>query len=149
MRTRLLALALWLGATALAVGVGLSATSLVANRVAGPTSGRPIDVVQDRAEEPSPMTSPSPGPSRSPAPGASAETRTISTVGGSTALRFVDGRVEVVWATPNAGFTADIEDDSGDVETRVDFRSPEHRSRIKGEWADGAPSVETEERPGG
>jgi len=55
----------------------------------------------------------------------------------------------VLWATPNAGFTADVEDDTDQGEARVDFRSPDHRSRIKGEWENGRPSIETEERPDG
>lgn len=39
--------------------------------------------------------------------------------------------------------------DPGDVEARADFRSADHRSRIRGDWVDGQPIVETEERPGG
>lgn len=127
MRGPLTTFALWLGATALAVGVGLSATNLVAGRVTGPPSGIAIDLVQEGA-----------------APG---ETRTVTSVGGSAALRFAGDLVEVLWATPSAGFTADVEDDTGQGEARVDFRSPDHRSRIKGEWRDGSPTVEVEERP--
>jgi len=70
-------------------------------------------------------------------------------VGGDAALRFHNDRVEVLWATPNAGFTADVEDDPDQGEARVDFRSPDHRSRIKGEWENGRPNIETEERPDG
>lgn len=153
MRGPLVTIALWLGATALAVGVGWSATSLVANRVTGPPSDIAIGLVQDGSGAPStpgPGTStvPSVAPSTPPAP-AQAETRTVSVVGGSAALRFADDRVAVLWATPSAGFTADIEDGAGQAEARVDFRSPDHRSRIKGEWQDGRPSVEVEERPDG
>ena len=150
MRGPLVTIALWLGATALAVGVGWSATSLVANRVTGPPDIA-VGLVQDGTGAPStgvPGASPAPSvaPSTPPAP-ARAETRTVSVVGGSAALRFADGRVEVLWATPSAGFNADIEDATGQPEARVDFRSPDHRSRIKGEWQDGRPSVEIEERP--
>lgn len=149
MRGPLTTFALWLGATVLAVGVGLSATHLVAGRVTGPTSGIAIDLGQDRADG-TPDARPPPGTGGSPSPPPSlppADTRTVTSVGGSAALRFAGDRVEVLWATPNAGFTADVEDVTGQGEARVDFRSPDHRSRIKGEWQDGSPTVEVEERP--
>lgn len=153
MRGSLMTIALWLGATTLAVGVGLSATHLVAGRVTGPPSDLAIGLVQDPGgpSTPEPDTSPGSPPSPGPSPegdgAAPAETRTVTVVGGSAALRFDDGRVDVVWATPNAGFAADIESDPGQGEARVDFRSPDHRSRIKGEWEAGRPRVEVEERP--
>lgn len=147
MRGPLVTIALWLGATALAVGVGWSATSLVVNRVTGPPTDIATGLVRDGTPS-TPGAGASPAPPVAPAtPPARAGTRTVSVVGGSAALRFAGDRVEVLWATPTAGFTADIEDATGQAEARVDFRSPDHRSRIKGEWRDGRPSVEVEERP--
>ncbi|MEX0658711.1 MAG: hypothetical protein WD080_06215, partial [Egibacteraceae bacterium] len=101
--------------------------------VTGPPADVAAGLVQDRAAPP-----PSPGafppPVASPPAESPPQARTVSAVGGDAAVRFHAGRVDVLWATPNAGFTADVDDDPDEAEARVEFRAPDHRSRIKAAW---------------
>ena len=70
--------------------------------------------------------------------------RTYNLVGGSTALRFdPSGTVTVVWANPNPGFRADIDDrDGGGV--RVRFDGDSGRSEVEA-WWDGGPQDRVED----
>lgn len=63
--------------------------------------------------------------------------RTYNLVGGSTALRFdPSGTVTVVWANPNPGFRAEVDDrDGGGV--RVRFDGDSGRSQVEAWWGDG------------
>lgn len=74
--------------------------------------------------------------------------RTYNLVGGSTALRFdPSGTVTVVWANPNPGFRADIDDrDGGGV--RVRFDGDSRRSEVEA-WWDGGPRDRVEEQGSG
>ena len=74
--------------------------------------------------------------------------RTYNLVGGSTALRFEpSGKVTVVWANPNTGYRADIDDrDGGGV--RVRFDGDSHRSELEA-WWDGGPQERVEEQGSG
>jgi hypothetical protein len=57
-------------------------------------------------------------------------------VGGTATLRFsVDG-VEVVVATPNAGYSVEISDTHSNG-VGVEFDSDGHRSRVEGWWESG------------
>lgn len=58
-------------------------------------------------------------------------TRTYESVGGSAAIVVTGTNVEVGWATPRPGFRVDVERASDGHELRVEFRSDDHRSRIK------------------
>ncbi len=93
-----------------------------------------------------PSTAPSATPSATPRPTSApaSELRSYSLVGGSATLRYEPGRVTVVSAEPAQGFSYAIEG-NGTAEVRVDFRSEEHRSRLKGTWEDGGPREEIEE----
>ena len=74
--------------------------------------------------------------------------RTYNLVGGSTAVRFdSSGAVTVVWANPNPGFRADIDDrDGGGV--RVRFDGDSGRSQVEA-WWDGGPQDRVEEQGSG
>jgi hypothetical protein len=74
--------------------------------------------------------------------------RTYNLVGGSTAVRFdASGAVAVVWANPNPGFRADI-DDRDDGGVRVRFDGDSGRSQIEAWWA-GGPQDRVEEQGSG
>ncbi len=51
----------------------------------------------------------------------------------------------LVGATPASGFEVTTEREGDQVTVR--FRSEDHESRIRGEYEDGAPSTDVEERP--
>jgi len=73
--------------------------------------------------------------------------RTYNLVGGSATLRFEPGKVTVVWANPNPGFRAEIDDrDGGGV--RVRFDGDSHRSQVEA-WWDGGPQDRVEESGSG
>jgi hypothetical protein len=73
--------------------------------------------------------------------------RTYNLVGGSATLRFEPGKVTVVWANPNPGFRADVDDrDGGGVRVRFDGES--QRSQVEA-WWDGGPQDRVEEDGGG
>jgi hypothetical protein len=74
--------------------------------------------------------------------------RMIPAKGGTVAVRFQSGRVQLLWARPNDGFRVEVEED-GDNEVVVVFRSRDHRSRIRAFWANGTPRQQVVERPTG
>lgn len=80
-------------------------------------------------------------------PEAPPETRTYVLVGGTATLQFASSGVTVTDATPNAGYSVSIEPEHTNGFS-VDFRSEDHRSRVKG-WWDGGPRDEVEERAEG
>lgn len=88
-----------------------------------------------------PEATPTSTPSPSPAP---AEVRSYALVGGTATLRYEAGRVTVVSAAPAQGFILDVEGDGSD-EVTVEFESDDHRSRLRGEWEDGAPRDRVDE----
>lgn len=71
-------------------------------------------------------------------------TETFVLVGGTTSVRYEAGDVTVLWATPNDGFTVDIEPESPGW--KVEFRSDTHRSRVDVWWSNG-PQSEIREEP--
>lgn len=147
----------WVVATGVAVAAASMAVSVVAAQV---STELPPPVFDD---EPVPTASASPqdvttaAPSRAPEPASSADddpreapqtpdpvTRTVQAVGGSTGLRFADGRVTILWATPDDGFAVRTEG-SGTSEVRVEFRSEDHRSRIDAHAEDEGPAIQVDE----
>jgi hypothetical protein len=72
--------------------------------------------------------------------------RMIPSKGGTVAVRYQAGHVELLWARPNDGFRADVQDD-GDERVVVVFRSRQHVSQIKAFWADGSPRSRVVEYP--
>jgi hypothetical protein len=91
-----------------------------------------------RVDTPSTLTTAAP-----PATAGQEEIRSYALVGGTATLRFAPAGVSVVSATPNPGFTVEVEPHGGGVE--VQFRSDAHRSRLEASW-DGGPQAQTEER---
>jgi hypothetical protein len=93
------------------------------------------------------ITGPTPPAPTSPST-AAGTVRTYNLVGGSTALRFdPSGTVTVVWANPNPGFRADIDNrDGGGV--RVRFDGDSGRSQVEA-WWDGGPQDRVEEQSSG
>jgi hypothetical protein len=74
--------------------------------------------------------------------------RTYNLAGGSTAVRFdPSGELTVVWANPNPGFRADI-DDRDDGGVRVRFDGASGRSQVEA-WWDGGPQDRVEEQGDG
>jgi hypothetical protein len=91
-------------------------------------------------------TGPTPPVPTSPST-AAGTVRTYNLVGGSTALRFdPSGSVTVVWADPNPGFRADIDDRDGGG-ARVRFDGDSGRSQVEA-WWDGGPQDRVEQRSG-
>lgn len=89
-------------------------------------------------------TGPGPSPTTTTAPPARpAETRTYTLVGGTATLQFSSSGVKVVVASPNAGYSVDLEP-TYDTGVRVEFESDDHRSRVEG-WWDGGPQDRVEE----
>ncbi len=102
------------------------------------------DGVTDASERPTATTS----ATRPPPPTIPASTKTFTVVGGSVVLRFSPAGVTVVTATPNPGFRVDVEPEHGNG-VRVEFESPDHRSRVSGWWDGTARSDTREDTSGG
>ncbi|MEZ5236689.1 MAG: hypothetical protein R2749_28940 [Acidimicrobiales bacterium] len=82
---------------------------------------------------PAPTAAPAtPAPAPAPAPASEA---TFALVGGVAGVRFSAAGVEVLWATPNTGFSVEIEPEGQG--RKVEFRSGGHRSRLDVWWQDG------------
>lgn len=95
-----------------------------------------------------PTTRPTTGPTAMTSPPAAGGTvRTYNLAGGSTALRFdPSGVVMVVWAHPNPGFAAEV-DDRDDGGVRVRFDGDSGRSQVEA-WWDGSPRDRVDEQAG-
>jgi hypothetical protein len=70
----------------------------------------------------------------------------ITSKGGTVAVRYDGDHVTLLWARPNDGFRADVQDDGGD-KVVVLFRSRQHASLVKAFWADGSPRSRVVEYP--
>jgi hypothetical protein len=102
--------------TAAPAGPGTSTT-----RVTAPPS--PSTTTPTAAPAPAPTTSTTVAPD----PG---EVKTFNGEGGSVSIRFRSTSVELVVATPSAGYRVEVED-SGPARVRVRFRSDDHETRIE------------------
>lgn len=100
----------------------------------------PASTETTRTVRPAPTPSPTTTTTR---PAAPSETRTYNLVGGTATLRFSESGVKVVVASPNAGFSVEVEP-THDNGVKVEFRSERHRSRVAG-WWDGGARDEVEE----
>jgi hypothetical protein len=149
----------WLVAGALAVALASAAVSRVGNEVTGsrpsPLSAGEVQQELTAASTPStaapatsapPQTSPpttsgstttTAVPATTGAGDPPAETRTYALVGGTATLRFTPQGVAVVTATPNPGFSVDVEPENVNG-VKVEFESDAHESRVDG-WWDGGP----------
>ena len=75
-----------------------------------------------------------------------ATTEAYELVGGVVTVRYDNGTVRLVSATPNSGFDVDV-NEGGPDEVDVRFRSDSHESRLETRWRDGRPDPEREEEP--
>ncbi|MFC7330010.1 hypothetical protein [Marinactinospora rubrisoli] len=137
-RQSLLAVGGWVAAAALAVGVGVTAVSLLGT---GITSGAVQPVSQDDAlellssahESPSPSPGVSAGASVEPSPSAgtggsgpspdTAEAEVLQSVAGSVAARCVGDEAVLDWWAPAQGYTLDDVDAGPDDDASVEFES--------------------------
>ncbi|MDQ3946195.1 MAG: hypothetical protein M3357_13795 [Actinomycetota bacterium] len=76
------------------------------------------------------------------------ETRTISSRGGTVAVRYLDGTVRLLWARPDSGYDVEVADDGPD-KVLVRFRSDRARSWVYAYYEDGKPAEAVIERGGG
>jgi hypothetical protein len=135
-----------------AAGAGDGAATTSSTTPDGPTTTAVPRTSSTAAGGTSPTTTSGPGApggvtsttttSSPPAPPA-ATTRTYPLVGGTATLRFSADGVDVVVATPNAGYSVEFSDTHSNG-VRVEFDSDGHRSRVEG-WWDGGPQDEVRE----
>ncbi|HET9442261.1 MAG TPA: hypothetical protein VFO65_02990, partial [Acidimicrobiales bacterium] len=97
------------------------------------------------AAPPPAPTEPAPVPTTAPAP--ATETRTAASTGGTISVRFAAGTVELLWASPEPGFTTEIVRQDPD-RVEVEFVGDGHTSRIRARWVGAAPDVEVTESGG-
>ena len=150
----------WLVAGVLAVALASAAVSRVGNEVTGsrpsPLSAGEVQQELTAASTTSSTSSMTSAPPETSTPTTSgstttsaavptttgatdprAETRTYALVGGTATLRFTPQGVTVVTATPNPGFSVDVEPENVNG-VKVEFESDAHESRVDG-WWDGGP----------
>jgi len=150
--------AAWLLATGVATTAAWQGVSLVTDEVtderAGSLTAEQVaarlgpDASADDPGGPTTTATPSTAPdatttTTTSTPAEPAETRTYPLVGGTTALRFTPAGVEVLWSTPNPGFSVKTEPENGNG-VKVEFEGNGHKSRVDG-WWDGGPQDRTRE----
>lgn len=171
MRYRVGSIVVWVLATLAGVGLAFAAIGTVVDRASQgpppsfavgtdgdgtgatptPEDGRSPDDRQATGAGAAPTAAPTPGSVAAPpsqgSAGTEGETRTYDLVGGRAAIRFTRNAVELLWASPAPGFTVDVEREDGGSELSVEFRSEEHRSRVKAWAEEGRFRDRIEERP--
>lgn len=102
------------------------------------TTSRPAGTAPPTSPAPTSPATTQP-PAATPTTTASGVVKTYNLVGGSVTLRFdtSSGKVTVVWANPNPGYRAEV-DDRSDGGVRVRFDGTSHRSELEA-WWDGQP----------
>ena len=138
MRTGPLAVAGWVVAATLTLGVSWSAMQGVRSAVA-PTDldGTAADSLPVPTETTRPSSSAAPRPSASP----TAVTVTQVGTGGTIRVSCAGGVPRVVSAIPKQGFSVEVDDSPGEVK----FRSGGHRTEMTASCAGGRPQVRVEE----
>jgi hypothetical protein len=139
-RTRLAAgVAAWLAALVAALVVGLSAVGAIGTGLLGasqqPLTPAEVDARLASTDPAAPAVPANPVPPSPVEPAPAPEV--IATAGGTVLARCVEGRPEVVSATPAQGFRVQTEDDDGGP--RVRFRDGGSRVEIRLSCADGRP----------
>ena len=102
-----------------------------------PTNPAPTNPVPTNPASTSTTTAPpttSPGSTSTTTVAPPTQTLTFHLIGGSTAIGFSSTGATVLWASPNPGFDVDI--DHG-FESRVEFESDDHKTRIDAWWSGG------------
>lgn len=119
-----------------------SGSSTTANASQSSTTSVPAtSSVPDAAPAPTVTTTSTTVPATAPTP--AAETQTFTLTGGSAAISFSASGLKLLWATANPDFGVIIEDQSQGL--KIEFRSPNHRSRLDVWWENG-PAHDIEER---
>ena len=72
------------------------------------------------------------------------QTSTYDLTGGVVTISHSPGVVNLVGASPKAGFDAEVKN-AGPSEVRVTFESDDHVSEFRAEWEDGNLDIKTEE----
>ncbi|WP_214408142.1 hypothetical protein [Pseudonocardia lacus] len=120
----------WLGAVVVATGVGLAAVSAIGVSIVGADQQvlSPSDVEGRLAAAGAPSTA---APIAPPAPAAepAAAPKAFPTDGGTVVARCVDGRVEVVTASPAQGWR--IHDEAEEDRGRVRFEAGGRRVELR------------------
>ena len=143
MRTGPLAVAGWVVAATLTLGVSWSAMQGIRTAVApadldvSAADSLPVPTETSTAAPTSAPTSASPRPSASPTAG----TVTQVGVGGTIRVSCAGGVPRVVGAIPRQGFSVDVDDSPGEVK----FTSGSHRTEMNASCAGGRPQVRVEE----
>lgn len=103
------------------------------------TATPPPTTTRKRQPKQPTTTTTTPAPSRS-------ETHTISSRGGTAAVRYEGGdKVRLLWARPNRGYDVAVVDD-GPERVFVRFKTDSARSRVYAFYRDGKPAEEVVER---
>jgi hypothetical protein len=150
MRTGPLAVAAWVVAATLTLGVSWSAVQVVRSAVAPAdltvSSGDSLPVPTEPSGSTPGMTTPDP---TTPAPTGTPAARSASQsgTGGTVVIRCVGGVAELVRAIPRQGFAVEPDDSAAEVK----FSSDSHRTEIKATCAGGQPqfSLKEDDRGGG
>lgn len=114
------------------------------------TTRPPSTVATGRAAMPSnaPTVAPAVAPSGAAGPAAPAgEERTITSQGGTVAVRYEAGGVELLYARPAPGFETRIARQEPD-RVEVEFRGSDHLSRIRARYDAGRPAHDVNESGG-
>jgi len=119
---------------------GSSPTTTQAGAPATTAPNTPSTTVPGTASTTS--TVPSTTPSTTAAP--QSQVTVYQLVGGSVAIESSPGVVNLVWATPNAGFSVEVES-GGPNEVQVDFESGSHKSKFRASWSGGVLDIEQRE----
>lgn len=125
------------GAATTTTTTGAPSTTTTAPGPVTPTTVAPVSNGPGGPTGGTTTTAPSTPP---PAP----VTRTYDLVGGTVTLRFEPTGVTVLVATPEPGFSVEVDEEVHDGGARVEFESDDHRSRVDG-WWDGGPRDEVRE----
>ncbi|HZB48925.1 MAG TPA: hypothetical protein VE547_07500 [Mycobacteriales bacterium] len=145
MRTGPLAVAGWVVAAALTLGVSWSAMSAVRTAVAPADLASGLPAPDETSSGPAGTSAPAPT-SSAPRPGPTATTPaatalTRTGIGGTIRVRCTAGGLELASVIPRQGFTADLDDSPGEVK----FTSDGHRTEMRASCAGGRPQVRVEE----
>src|SRR5215213_299628 len=152
MRTGSLAVAGWVVAAVLTLGVSWSAVQVVRSAVApadlAVSSGDSLPVPAESGRgSPAPSRTVTPtAPATSTAPASpAARTAATSGIGGSVVVRCAGGVPQLVSRIPKQGFTVEVDDSPGEVK----FSSDRHRTEIKATCTATGPRLTVEENDRG
>lgn len=132
--------AAWVLAAVVATTLGLLAVGAIGDGLAG-TATRPLSPAEVDARLAAARAS-APPAAAAPAPSGTAAAQVVATAGGTVAVRCVDGRAQVVAATPAQGFRVD---DPGEKPDEVTFESETLDVEVRLGCVDGAPVAQVRE----